>query len=52
MLYEPDNSDVVYQFSIGYKFNRVEFKGPSGDGSISVMPLDAVAFFKADIAFE
>jgi len=48
MLYEPQNSNLLYQFSIGYKFDTVDFTGPSGDSTMSVLPLDAVAFFKLD----
>lgn len=46
MLFEPDNSDLLYQVSLGYKFDTVEFSGPSGDSKISVLPLDAVAFLQ------
>lgn len=48
VLYEPDNSDLMYQFSIGYKFDSIEFSGPSGESSVNVMPLDAVAFYRVD----
>ncbi len=47
-LFEPDNSDLMYQFSLGYKFDTIEFSGPSGDSTISVIPLDAVVFYKLD----
>lgn len=48
VLVEPANSDLMYQFSVGYKFDSVEFSGPSGDSTVSVLPLDAVAFYKVD----
>lgn len=47
-IFEPNNSPLVYQFSMGYKTYSIDFSGPSGDGSISVLPLDAVAFYKVD----
>ncbi len=48
VLHEPVNSDLMYQFSVGYKFDTVEFSGPNGDSTVSVLPLDAVAFLKVD----
>ena len=46
ILIEPLNSNLMYQFSLGYKFDNVAFSGPSGDASIKVVPVDAVAFLK------
>lgn len=48
ILFEPKNSDLMYQFSLGYKTDNVAFSGPSGDSTISVMPLDAVVFYKME----
>jgi hypothetical protein len=48
MIHEPKNGNLLYQFSIGYKFDTVEFSGPSGDSTVSVMPLDAMVFYKVD----
>ena len=48
VLFEPNNSNLMYQFSLGYKFDSVNFSGPSGDANVSVMPLDAVVFYKID----
>ena len=63
-IFQPANSALMFQFSIGYKFDTVDFVTPnggislpgfgfvpggwSGDGSISTIPLDAIAFFKVD----
>lgn len=63
-IYEPINSNLMYQFSLGYKFDSINFTvrsggitladfgfipgGTYGDASMSVLPLDAVAFFKVD----
>ncbi len=48
LLIEPEGSNLIYQVSIGYKFDSIEFKGPRGDSKISVMPLDALVFIKSD----
>jgi len=46
VLFEPVNSDLMYQFSLGYKSDSVTFSGPNGDSTMSVMPVDAVVFYK------
>ncbi|MBL1275709.1 MAG: hypothetical protein COB30_006455 [Ectothiorhodospiraceae bacterium] len=46
VLVEPVNSELIYQLSMGYKFDTVEFEGPNGDASIRVLPLDALVFYK------
>lgn len=48
IIHEPFNSNLMYQFSIGYKFDSVDFSGPSGDSSVRVVPVDAMAFYKVD----
>ncbi|HEC17924.1 MAG TPA: hypothetical protein ENI97_01110 [Gammaproteobacteria bacterium] len=48
VMFEPDHSELMYQISLGYKFDTVEFTGPNGDSTVSVIPVDAVAFYKID----
>jgi len=46
VLIEPENSQLMYQLSMGYKFDTIDFEGPAGDASVSVVPLDALVFYK------
>lgn len=48
IIHEPIYSNLMYQFSLGYKFDTVQFSGPSGDSSIRVVPADAMVFYKVD----
>lgn len=47
-IIEPANSNLMFQVSLGYKFDTIEFSGPRGDSTISVIPVDAMLFLKAD----
>ena len=53
VLYEPENSDFMYQTSLGYKvgganyiFFDVDTSGKERTKIMRVLPLDVVAFFK------
>jgi hypothetical protein len=62
LIHVPVNSPLMYQFSLGYKFDTVNFYVPSGgtvfpglgfipggtggDSKITTWPLDAMAFYK------
>ena len=52
LLIEPEESILMYQISMGYKVDAIKFKilnsNTSGDSIISVMPLDALVFIKAN----
>jgi hypothetical protein len=47
-IIEPANSNLMFQVSLGYKFDHIEFSGPRGDSTISTLPVDAMLFLKAD----
>lgn len=50
VLIDPRSSPLMYQFSVGYKVDSVEFLTDTGSGesSMSVLPLDAMVFLKVD----
>ena len=48
ILIEPENSNMVFQATLGYKWDTIEFDIPSGDSTISSNPLEITAYIRAD----
>ena len=48
ILIEPENSNLVYQATLGYKWDTVEFDIPAGDSTISSNPLEVTAYVRTD----
>lgn len=46
VLVEPEGSNVVFQATIGYKWDSVEFDFPSGDSEISSNPFEVTAYYR------
>lgn len=42
----PQNSNMAFQVTLGYKFDSIDFDIPSGDSSISSMPLEITAYIR------
>lgn len=48
ILIEPENTNMAFQTTLGYKWDTIDFDVPSGDSTISSNPLEFIAYFKSD----
>ncbi len=46
LTYEPENNPLIYRTTIGYKFNFVEFDTPSGESTLTSLPIDFLGLYR------
>ncbi|KAF0191828.1 MAG: hypothetical protein FD165_1551 [Gammaproteobacteria bacterium] len=46
LTYEPENNPLIYRTTIGYKFNFVEFDTPSGESTLTSLPIDVLGLYR------
>ena len=46
LSFEPENSPFIYRSTIGVKYNFVEFDSPSGDSTLTSLPIDFLGLYQ------